>query len=73
VRYEVEVKVCGGGYEAVATFGNLTELPSREKVEELKEATVMAFPLWFPGAKPETVAACKRPVQESEDPGRITD
>jgi hypothetical protein len=74
MKYEVEVKVCGGGYEAVVTLSELTEMPTDEELGELKLAAVTAFPLWFgQGAKAETVAVCKRPVKESADPGRMSD
>lgn len=74
MKYEVIITASDGHYEAVVTLSDLTEYPSDEKIEELKEAAVTAFPLWFgEGAEAQTVGVCKRPVKESADPGRMAD
>lgn len=73
MTYETVVKATGDGFEAVVTLSGMAEPMAADEIEQAKTEMAVSFKAWF-GSDPEAVAVVANcPVQESDDPGRMSD
>lgn len=73
MTYETVVKATGGQYEAVVTLSGMPEPLTAREIAQAKVNVTASFRAWF-GSEPETVAVVANcPVQESDEPGRMSD